>query len=61
MCIRDRPKHPWISDTTLGLLRERSALASGGRYASAEAIDKQIRKQAKADRRQWFEGEFTKS
>eukprot|EP00969_Alexandrium_andersonii_P311310 13755986-Alexandrium_andersonii.AAC.1 len=56
-----RPKHPWISDATMGKIRERSEAARLGDYSRAAEIDKTIKKAAKEDRRKWFSEKMTGS
>eukprot|EP00969_Alexandrium_andersonii_P255082 11276194-Alexandrium_andersonii.AAC.1 len=55
-----RPKQPWISESTLGLIHDRALLCSQGRYRDAEGVDKSIKKSARADRKLWFEEKLTK-
>eukprot|EP00969_Alexandrium_andersonii_P036812 1613566-Alexandrium_andersonii.AAC.1 len=54
-----RARKPWITDATLALIEQRSELASAGRYRDAELKDKEVKKQARADRTQWFQEKLT--
>eukprot|EP00969_Alexandrium_andersonii_P348385 15404979-Alexandrium_andersonii.AAC.1 len=54
-----RPKSRWISEATLGLIAERGEAAKEGRYKDAESIDKQVHKNARQDRKAWFQEKLT--
>eukprot|EP00969_Alexandrium_andersonii_P314409 13889739-Alexandrium_andersonii.AAC.1 len=50
-----KPKRPWITDNTLQILEARAALCKQGKYKQAEALNKEVKASARADRRKWIQ------
>lgn len=50
-----KPKHDWTSSATLRLIDERSKARKAGNYQLEKALQKQLRKQSRVDRKVWVD------
>ncbi|CAE7460901.1 unnamed protein product, partial [Symbiodinium microadriaticum] len=56
--ISSRPRKPWITQSTLDLLEERGRLRQQGDMTKVAELNRDIRKAAKRDKRNWLDGQL---
>ena len=53
-----KPRKPWISQSTLDLLEEKGRLRQQGDMVKVTKLNRDIRKAAKRDKRNWLDGQL---